>query len=377
MALPVRHLLAGSAVAGLLFLLPAGHANAQDNRNTGSWGGAVVVVLSFIAAAGGAVVGVKLASKGKRDESTMEPTLTQLNSSVKELNEKLTKLEAINLESKIDMVSNSVKEIDTELKGCINNSVNELTGTLGDKIDNLKTINSENEKALNDLDEKFSKSLEQCEDERKSLKMSVEEKEHRLKLQESNKDKQWKIMKDLCKNDKDNQKASPIDYLKLIKIKKSITCFDCLDAVGKLLSDSLEILPKAISSAREFEDFNSEKIDQLFELLWKLGTSFRDGMLQMKKSGEGSPRTSKVAKLIFGKERYAEKEKDNKRFSIEYQGESIDMSQHLKIDRRSNQYQRPGTNKTTRKSDNSCLRIHFNWHDESKKVLIGHCGRHR
>ena len=69
MTVPMRHLLAGSAVAGLLFLLPVGDANAQDNRNTWGWveaGG----VLTFIA--GGAVGGIvswrlsKLAFKGKR-----------------------------------------------------------------------------------------------------------------------------------------------------------------------------------------------------------------------------------------------------------------------------------------------------------------------
>ena len=102
MRLPMRHLLASSAVAGLLFLLPAGGANAQGNRST-SWGwGAAGGVLTFIA--GGAVGGIagwrlsKLASKSKRDDDTMELTLTQLNSSVKVLDEKLTKLEIENIQ---------------------------------------------------------------------------------------------------------------------------------------------------------------------------------------------------------------------------------------------------------------------------------------
>ncbi|MCY4055682.1 MAG: hypothetical protein OXF67_07410 [Cyanobacteria bacterium MAG CAR4_bin_6] len=200
MPLPPRRLLAGSAVAGLLFLLPVGApANAQDNRNTGGWVQTGGVVLSFIAAVGGATAVSaavwrrlsKPGAEGKRDDDKLNALLARFDQ----------------LDSQLD---SSVKEIDTELKRYINNGVNELTGTLGNKIDNLsdnlKTVNSENEKALNDLNEEVSVSLEQCEDEKESLKVSVEEKERRLELQESNKDKQWKIMKDLCKNDKDNQK---------------------------------------------------------------------------------------------------------------------------------------------------------------------------
>ena len=81
MRLPMRHLLASSAVAGLLFLLPMEHANAQDNRNSWGWGaaGGGGIVLSFIAAAAGAAGGSsivawqlsKLASKGKRSESAV------------------------------------------------------------------------------------------------------------------------------------------------------------------------------------------------------------------------------------------------------------------------------------------------------------------
>ena len=102
MTVPMHHLLAGSAVAGLLFLLPVRDANAQDNRNTWDWGTAGGV-LTFIA--GGAVGGIlgwrlsKLASKAKRDDNTTELALTQLNSSVKVLDGKLTKLETNSEES--------------------------------------------------------------------------------------------------------------------------------------------------------------------------------------------------------------------------------------------------------------------------------------
>ena len=98
MSLPMRHLLAGSAVAGLLFLLPVGApANAQDNRNTWSWVQTGEVVLSFIAAVGGAtavsaIVWRRLSkpgAEGKRHDGKVESALMQLNSSVKAVDTKL------------------------------------------------------------------------------------------------------------------------------------------------------------------------------------------------------------------------------------------------------------------------------------------------
>lgn len=88
----MRHLLASSAVAGLLFLLPAGGANAQDNRNT-SWGwgatGRGGMVLSLIAAAAGAAGGSIIIV-------------------VKVLDEKLTKLEE-NSEENIQKLSSDLE----------------------------------------------------------------------------------------------------------------------------------------------------------------------------------------------------------------------------------------------------------------------------
>ncbi|MYF20127.1 MAG: hypothetical protein F4218_05770 [Synechococcus sp. SB0677_bin_5] len=97
MLISVRHLLAGSAVAGLLFLLPAEHANAQDNRNTGDWVQTGGVVLSFIAAVGGATAVSAIAwrrlskpgAEGKRHDGKVESALMQLNSSVKAVDTKL------------------------------------------------------------------------------------------------------------------------------------------------------------------------------------------------------------------------------------------------------------------------------------------------
>jgi len=340
MALPMRHLLAGSAVAGLLFLLPIGApANAQDNRNTGGWGAAGVVVLSFIAGgAGGIASGLLLqrSCKGKRGDGTMEAIITQLNSSVKELDTKLN-----------------------------NSSVDKLTSTLENKIGNLKDdlerlISSDN-KALNDLEQEVSGNLIRYKNENNSLRESLEEAKRKLKDQDSNKNDQWEIMKDLCNkfytSDKNSQKTNPIDYLKLIKATKSVECLDCLDAAGRLLPDSLTILPKALRSAEKHRDFKSEKIDQLFERIWKLGTELRE------KLKKGS-RTYEAVSGVFTQEQCALK--GGKPVTVEYQGKTVEMHEHLKIDD-------AGGNGAPK---NSCLRIYFHWDNENEKVVIGYCGKH-
>ena len=96
MRLPMRHLLASSAVAGLLFLLPAGGANAQDNRNSWGWGvaGGGGMVLSFIAAAAGAAGGSSIVLwKLSKLASKRDDDFKKLNNNIKVLDEKLTALD--------------------------------------------------------------------------------------------------------------------------------------------------------------------------------------------------------------------------------------------------------------------------------------------
>lgn len=350
----MRHLLASSAVAGLLFLLPAGSANAQDNRDSFSWIEARGVVLSLItiAAAGGAAGGSSIASyllwrrKGKRDDAVdkkLENVLNGIN--------RLTGAEA--------ELNSSIKILDTKL-----DSVNELTSTLEKKID---TLSNENE-ALNDLEqeqEKFRERLRKCEDEKELLNEKKIELQKLLKNQESNTNKQWKIMKDQYKEDeRKNQKTSPINYLKLIKSSNCVNCYDCLDAVKKLCPDSLEVLPEADDSAKDHKNFKS--IDQLFKMLWKLGTTFQEKMLKAQKNKE-ELLNHKAGEEIFGR-KYAPI--GDKRCTVEYKGKILYMPEHLKIDNKNK------IRGKERAPDNGCLRIHFSWDAESKKVVIGHCGKH-
>lgn len=123
MALPMRHLLAGSAVAGLLFLLPAGGANAQDNRNTGSWGGAGGVLI-FVA--GGAVGWwlSKRASKGRQNGGNKDAAL-----------------------ARFDRLDSGVQAVDTKLENVLN-GFNKLTSSMESQV---------NPGSVNALDEKLTK----------------------------------------------------------------------------------------------------------------------------------------------------------------------------------------------------------------------------
>lgn len=152
MPLPPRRLLAGSAVAGLLFLLPVGApANAQDNRNTGDWVQTGGVVLSFIAAVGGATAVSailwrrlsKSGAEGKRDDDKLNAVLArfdQLDSSIKMLNKKLIKSEEetqelnsmlkskMNLEREVDTISTSVETVKQHIikvKGIVERAMEE------------------------------------------------------------------------------------------------------------------------------------------------------------------------------------------------------------------------------------------------------------
>ncbi|MCY4332031.1 MAG: hypothetical protein OXC96_05960 [Cyanobacteria bacterium MAG CAR1_bin_15] len=169
-------------------------------------------------------------------------------------------------------------------------------------------------------------------------------------------------MKDLCNSfyESNNQKINLIDCLKLIKHKKSINCYDCLDAVRKLLPNSLEILQKAFDSAREIKRFQST--EQAFGLLFDLGTKFREAKLVGKRDHD-------AGKIIFG-EKYASNEsetaKSNRRAkkerTVSYKGTEEIVWQHLKIG--------------NKESPNCTLRIHFFWDQEDEKIVISHCGKH-
>jgi hypothetical protein len=127
-------------------------------------------------------------------------------------------------------------------------------------------------------------------------------------------------------------------------------------AVGAAWNDRIEILPDAMASAKSSADFRLG--EQAFDLLWKLATDY---WVTVQEGGDVK------ARAVFGST-YAAREKKfltksgTAKRTFDVKGEAVFMEQHLRI----------GT------ADNTAdtLRIHFCWLPKSKKIVIGHCGRH-
>lgn len=138
------------------------------------------------------------------------------------------------------------------------------------------------------------------------------------------------------------------------------TPLQILEATERLYPNSLLILDSAISSAKSSKKFELRK--QLFEKLTKLALDFRDA----KKLGL----PDSVGIEIFGRGSFAARESEKiensqrlKKFrTFRYAGKELYMPMHLKI----------GQKESIAKT----LRIHFEWDQNIKKVVIGHCGEH-
>lgn len=133
---------------------------------------------------------------------------------------------------------------------------------------------------------------------------------------------------------------------------------DQLQAISVLYPDAVYLLPSALRSAESADQF--EHLDQLRELLFKLVTEYRQSLID----GNGNNEASRA----FGRNNFTTKESDNLSNkgriarTFEYQGNSLVMEQHLKIG--------------VKDSEAHCLRLHFHWDSVSKKIVIGHCGKH-
>jgi hypothetical protein len=127
-------------------------------------------------------------------------------------------------------------------------------------------------------------------------------------------------------------------------------------AVETAWNDRIKVLPDAIASAKSSADFRLG--EQAFDLLWRLATDY---WVTVQEGGDVK------ARGVFGSNYAAQEKKTLSKSGVtkrtfDVDGEPIFMEQHLRI----------GT------ADNSSdtLRIHFCWLPKSKKIVIGHCGRH-
>jgi hypothetical protein len=96
-------------------------------------------------------------------------------------------------------------------------------------------------------------------------------------------------------------------------------------------------------------------------MLRRLVTEYRSKLLE---GGDNE------ARKVFGKSEYAAKESETvmgnkamrRQRTFEYEGEQVEMFRHLKI----------GFDDNVAKT----IRVHFYWHPEREKIVIGYCGKH-
>lgn len=135
---------------------------------------------------------------------------------------------------------------------------------------------------------------------------------------------------------------------------------DCLVVISAAFSDRVIVLNDAYKSAKKSFDFRHNA--NLMSLLSKLVGPYYDILA----SGKGDTHAAK----LFGKSEFAARESEttthNERAIEErtryYKNAKLLMWRHLKI----------GAKESTAET----IRVHFDWHAEDRKIIIGHCGEH-
>jgi hypothetical protein len=134
---------------------------------------------------------------------------------------------------------------------------------------------------------------------------------------------------------------------------------ESLRVLAFLFPDRLAILDSAWKSAQDAEAFaNREKALELMKLL---ATSYWEAMAQ----GRGDIEARKVFGNAYAARESETVEKNKRARTLRtflYEGRVIEMWKHLKIG------VKPSVAET--------LRVHFEWDDARKKIVIGHCGPH-
>lgn len=141
--------------------------------------------------------------------------------------------------------------------------------------------------------------------------------------------------------------------------KGNMTLSQALGLIQLMFPDRIEVLPDAISSAKESDIGMFRHPEKAFDLLSTLATDY------WKILADGG--SEQQAKGAFGPNAYSATENNltnnGKRLrTFYYQGEKVLMEKHLKYG--------------VKDSLATTLRIHFRWFDAESKIVIGHCGKH-
>lgn len=130
-----------------------------------------------------------------------------------------------------------------------------------------------------------------------------------------------------------------------------------IEIAEAVFSDRLTFLESAKESARKASGF--EWPEEVGSLIVRLATSYYEAIL----NGGGDTEARKV----FGAKEFAAKEaslsnkgRDLRTFT--WAGKDVVMESHLKVG--------------TKASDAKCLRVHFLWDPDQKRIVVGHCGSH-
>lgn len=137
------------------------------------------------------------------------------------------------------------------------------------------------------------------------------------------------------------------------------TPYETLTVIKSLYPNRVVILDTAFKSAKDSENFAHRQ--ELFKLLWRLVTEYWQALC----NGKGDD----AAGVVFGnsfamQETSATKHSGDARKARTFcfEGKNYYMIRHLKI----------GVKESTAET----IRVHFDWDNEKRKLIIGHCGPH-
>jgi len=151
---------------------------------------------------------------------------------------------------------------------------------------------------------------------------------------------------------------SPENAIDMIIQERKPTVSECLVLLKSVYPDRIVLLPSALDSAQDHIHF--QETARFMNLLYKLGGEYYDILIE---KGDSE------ARKVLGNG-YAPTESDTtkgnpkavRERTFHYNGQDITMFQHLKIG--------------IKDSSIDSIRLYFEWDADTRKIVIGHCGRH-